>query len=76
MPEKDAASTEAAPPAAEGGTTEGGAAKGEEAAAAPPPKQMKSLVLTGFGGMKMIKVMQKPEPKAADGEVLIRVKIW
>lgn len=74
MPEKDAAATEAAP-AAEA-NAEGGAAKGDEAAAAPPSKQMKCLVLSGFGGMKMIKVLQKPEPKAADGEVLIRVKIW
>lgn len=75
MPEKDAAPSET--PAAEAGA-EGGAAKPEvkeeAAAAAPPQKTMKSVVLTGFGSMKMIKVQQKPEPKLADGEVLIRVK--
>lgn len=77
MPEKDAAPSET--PAAEAGA-EGGAAKPEvkeeAAAAAPPQKTMKSVVLTGFGSMKMIKVQQKPEPKLADGEVLIRVKAW
>ncbi|BFZ13309.1 hypothetical protein BsWGS_16348 [Bradybaena similaris] len=44
------------------------------AAAAPPAKEMRSIVLTGFGGAKMMKVQQKPEATAADGEVLIRVK--
>jgi hypothetical protein len=71
MSEKNAAA-EAAPQA--GGEAE--AAKGDQAAAAPPAATMKSVVLTGFGSMKMIKVLQKPEPKPADGEVLIRVKAW
>ena len=82
MPEKDAAPTEV-PPAGTEANAEGGApaaAKGGEetatVAAQPPPKLMKSLVLTGFGGMKMIKVLQRPEPKLADGEVLIRVRTW
>lgn len=79
MPEKDAApaagdNATAAPPAANAEGGEGGKAGEEGATAAPPPKQMKSVVLTGFGSMKMIKVLQKPEPKAGDGEVLIRVK--
>ena len=81
MPEKDAAAQEATP-AAEANAE--GTAKKEEAAAPPPaaaaapaPKpQMKSVVLAGFGGMKMIKVQQKPQPSAAEGEVLIRVKVW
>lgn len=74
MPEKDATEAPVADASADEGKTE--ETKGEEAAAAPPVKQMKCLVLTGFGGMKMIKVQQKPEPKPADGEVLIRVKAW
>ncbi|XP_023223330.1 synaptic vesicle membrane protein VAT-1 homolog-like isoform X3 [Centruroides sculpturatus] len=40
----------------------------------PPPKEMKAVVLTGFGGLKSVKVMKKPEPTAKEGEVLIRVK--
>nr|KAG5707467.1 hypothetical protein BaRGS_011971 [Batillaria attramentaria] len=73
MPEKDGETAPAAEANAEGQKAEG---KGEEAAAAPPPKQMKSVVLTGFGSMKVIKVQQKPEPKPAEGEVLIRTKAW
>uniref|UniRef100_A0A0B6ZIY0 Enoyl reductase (ER) domain-containing protein n=1 Tax=Arion vulgaris TaxID=1028688 RepID=A0A0B6ZIY0_9EUPU len=41
---------------------------------APAVKEMRSIVLTGFGGLKMMKVQRKPEPTAGDGEVLIRVK--
>ncbi|KAL8574525.1 hypothetical protein ACOMHN_005902 [Nucella lapillus] len=81
MPEKDATpatsdNAATATPAAPAADAEGGEVKAEAegATAAPPPKQMKSVVLTGFGGMKMIKVLQKPEPKAGDGEVLVRVK--
>lgn len=75
MPEKDGE----APPVAAEANAEGSkpeAAKVEEpaAAAAPPAKTMKSVVLTGFGSMKVIKVLQKPEAKPGDGEVLIRVK--
>ncbi|XP_059156063.1 synaptic vesicle membrane protein VAT-1 homolog-like isoform X2 [Physella acuta] len=57
-PEADAKPAEAAPPAAP----------------AAPVKEMRSVVLTGFGGVKMMKVQQKPEASAGDGEVLIRVK--
>lgn len=42
----------------------------------PPPKQMRSIVLTGFGGVKMLKCQQKAEPTANEGDVLIRVKAW
>ncbi|KAK7115178.1 synaptic vesicle membrane protein VAT-1 homolog-like isoform X2 [Littorina saxatilis] len=80
MPEKDAAAPEGAQATPEGdaaakaATEAGKAAEEAAAAAAPPPKQMKCVVLTGFGGIKMIKVQQKPEPKLAEGEVLIRAK--
>jgi hypothetical protein len=56
------------------GTTEE-AAK-EEEKKEDPPKEMRSIVLTGFGGYKGVKIMKKPEPTAAAGEVLIRVRAW
>lgn len=40
------------------------------------PNEMKAIVLTGYGGLKSVKIQRKPEPTAADGEVLIRVKAW
>ncbi|XP_077542432.1 synaptic vesicle membrane protein VAT-1 homolog-like isoform X1 [Haemaphysalis longicornis] len=51
-------------------------AAAEEAAAAtaPPAKEMRAIVLTGFGGLKTVKILKKPEPAAAEGELLIRVK--
>jgi len=41
-----------------------------------PPKEMRAVVLTGFGGLKSVKVLKKPEPTVSDDEVLIRVKAW
>lgn len=38
------------------------------------PKEMKAVVLTGFGGLKMLKVQSKPQPTPGEGEVLIAVK--
>ncbi|KAJ4450543.1 hypothetical protein ANN_01970 [Periplaneta americana] len=57
------------------------AAPAEEAEAADktpeqPPKEMRAVVLTGFGGLKSVKVLKKPEPTLGEGEVLIRVKAW
>ncbi|KAM7283130.1 synaptic vesicle membrane protein VAT-1 homolog-like isoform X1 [Ixodes scapularis] len=49
-------------------------AAAEEAAAAPPVKEMRAVVLTGFGGLKTVKILKKPEPAAAEGELLVRVK--
>lgn len=50
---------------------------GKAAAAEEPPKpEMKAVVLTGFGGLKSVKILKKPEPSLADGEVVIRVKAW
>jgi len=40
------------------------------------PNEFRSVVLTGFGGLKMLKVQKKPELTAGEGEVLIRVKAW
>ncbi|XP_060521504.1 synaptic vesicle membrane protein VAT-1 homolog-like isoform X2 [Cylas formicarius] len=39
-----------------------------------PKKEMRAVVLTGFGGLKSVKIMKKPEPTANEGEVVIRVK--
>uniref|UniRef100_A0A182Q8P4 Uncharacterized protein n=1 Tax=Anopheles farauti TaxID=69004 RepID=A0A182Q8P4_9DIPT len=39
-----------------------------------PPKEMRAVVLTGFGGFKNVKILKKPEPTPQAGEVLIRVK--
>lgn len=42
----------------------------------PPTKEMKAVVLTCFGGLKAVKIQNKPEPTLSEGEVLIRVKAW
>lgn len=42
----------------------------------PPTKEMKAVVLTCFGGLKAVKIQNKPEPTLGEGEVLIRVKAW
>ncbi|RZF40616.1 hypothetical protein LSTR_LSTR007499 [Laodelphax striatellus] len=59
-------------------TEQDGATKAEEAAdktPEEPPKEMRAVVLTGFGGLKTVKIQKKPEPATlAEGDVLIRVK--
>jgi D-arabinose 1-dehydrogenase-like Zn-dependent alcohol dehydrogenase len=47
---------------------------GEEVSAQPSVKEMRAIVLTGFGGLKSVKVLKRPEPQVSEGEVLIRVK--
>lgn len=42
----------------------------------PEPRDMRAIVLNGFGGLKSVKALRKPEPALAEGEVLIRVKAW
>lgn len=49
-------------------------AKAEPKEEVPPPKEMRAVVLTGFGGFKNVKILKKPEPAPQTGEVLIRVK--
>lgn len=48
----------------------------EEEKIEEPVKEMRSIVLTGFGGYKGVKTLKRPEPTAAAGEVLIRVRAW
>lgn len=59
--------------ATNGGTTPDEKAKAEEKKE-DPPKEMRAVVLTGFGGFKNVKILKKPEPTPQAGEVLIRVK--
>ncbi|XP_071172762.1 synaptic vesicle membrane protein VAT-1 homolog-like isoform X2 [Mytilus galloprovincialis] len=51
-----------------------GEGKAADDSSAPKGKQMRTIVLTGFGGVKMLKTQQKSEPTPNEGEVLIRVK--
>lgn len=55
------------------GTEGNNAAGGTES---PPVKEMKAVVLNGYGGLKNVRVMKRPEPTVGEGEVLIRVKAW
>ena len=48
--------------------------KTAEEGAAAAPKEWRNIVLTGFGGLKMLKVQKKAEPKPEENQVLIRVK--
>lgn len=59
--------TAASPPAA------AGAKKDEAKPEDPPVKEMRAIVLSGFGGLKSVKILQKPQPTAAEDEVLVRV---
>lgn len=53
-----------------------GKTEGKEEVKEDPPKEMRAVVLTGFGGYKGLKILKKPEPVVQAGEVLIRVKAW
>ena len=59
------------PPAADHTTTEVKQQTTEES-----NRDMRAVVLTSYGGLKGIRVMNKLEPSLSDGEVLIRVKCW
>lgn len=52
------------------------ATNGDSKTEPEPPKEMRAIVLTGFGGLKGVKILKKPEPTPQAGEVLIRVKAW
>ena len=53
-----------------GAETTAPAAANEE----PPVKEMRAVVLTGFGGLKSVKIQQKPQPTPAEDEILIKVR--
>lgn len=69
-----AVAEEAKKPQENGTGTE--AASAAEPVAEEPPKEMRAVVLAGFGGLKTVKILKKPEPTLGEGEVLIRVKAW
>jgi len=71
LQEKPASETAVEQPKVEG--------NGKAAVAAveePPKAEMRAVVLTGFGGLKSVKILKKPEPTMGEGEVVIRVKAW
>lgn len=39
-------------------------------------KEMRAVVLAGFGGLNKLRVIKKAMPEPQDGEVKIRVKAW
>lgn len=39
-------------------------------------KEMRAVILTGFGGLNKLRVTKKAMPELQDGEVKIRVKAW
>lgn len=39
-------------------------------------KEMRAVVMAGFGGLNKLRVTKKPMPDIQDGEVKIRVKAW
>ena len=39
-------------------------------------KEMRAVVLAGFGGLNKLRVSRKPMPEPQEGEVKIRVKAW
>ena len=47
-----------------------------EEGATEAPKEYRSIVLTGFGGLKMLKVQKKPSVPPGEGQVTVRVKAW
>lgn len=39
-------------------------------------KEMRAVVLTGFGGLNKLRLTKKAMPEPQNGEVKIRVKAW
>lgn len=39
-------------------------------------KEMRAVILAGFGGLNKLRVTKKPMPELQGGEVKIRVKAW
>jgi len=40
------------------------------------PKEMRAVILAGFGGINKLRVTKKTMPEPGQGEVKIRVKAW
>lgn len=77
MAEKAEATTAATAPGVNGAeATDKGASAGAPGTDNQAVKEMRCVTLTGFGGVRMVKVQKRPEVKPIEGEVLIRVKAW
>ena len=68
----DSSNSTTDPPPPPSGENEAEAAKPEP----EPVPEMRCINLTGFGGIRNVKVTSKPQVTANEGEVLIRVKAW
>lgn len=53
-----------------------GAKESESVVNAPDSKEMRAVLLSGFGGLNKLKVTKKAMPEPQEGEVKIRVKAW
>jgi hypothetical protein len=61
-------------------SSEANATGGQEVSApvenSTPAKEMRCVTLSGYGGIRMVKVTKTPELEAKEGELLIRVRSW
>lgn len=48
----------------------------ESAESSSDAKEMRAVILTGFGGLNKLRLGKKAMPELRDGEVKIRVKAW
>ena len=67
------------PPAAEatpGAALEAADGSGAAAHNGPPVQSRRCIFLTGYGGLKHVKVVTKEEEGPGPGQVKIRVKAW
>ena len=48
----------------------------ENVASSIDPKEMRAVILAGFGGLNKLRVTKKTMPEPQHGEVKIRVKAW
>lgn len=48
----------------------------ESAESSGDAKEMRAVILTGFGGLNKLRLGKKAMPELRDGEVKIRVKAW
>lgn len=48
----------------------------ENAGSSSDAKEMRAVILAGFGGLNKLRVTKKAMPELQDGEVKIRVKAW
>lgn len=48
----------------------------ENVLSAGDTKEMRAVILSGFGGLNKLRVTKKAMPEPQEGEVKIRVKAW